>query len=92
MSLITKDRFWEPAILMKIHDLTRLGHDVYENTWFIESRARSQKSGRPPARGRIEYDVAPKFMRLQNQRVGWESQGRVMSFEAGVDHSSPLVV
>jgi hypothetical protein len=31
MLLITKDRFWEPTMCMKINHLTWIGHDVYEN-------------------------------------------------------------
>ena len=33
MLLITKERFWEPTMSMKIKALTLIGHDVYENTW-----------------------------------------------------------
>jgi hypothetical protein len=31
MLLITKDRFREPTMLMKTHDLVLICHDVYEN-------------------------------------------------------------
>jgi hypothetical protein len=36
--LITKDRFWEPTMLMKIKALVWICHDVYENTGFTLPR------------------------------------------------------
>jgi hypothetical protein len=45
MLLITKGPFWEPTMFMKTNHLTRLSHDLYENTGLSRFSRNSKRQG-----------------------------------------------